>query len=303
MRRGFNRNRGRRTYDRMSGRYGGSSAHRGRINKVRVAGAIACLVLAIALVVLLIINLSSPGTAESDSGSTLIDVLSVTPTPAGMLVAPTPTPVPTPSPTPEHRKKAVALTFDDGPSRDNTPGLLDTLKEYGVHATFFVLGNRLEVDADILNREIEEGHEVGNHSWDHPQLSKLSMKEVNKQLDKTKNLAKKLTDGYEISIVRPPYGAISDEMRNELQYPMIFWSVDSLDWKYRDVDKDFAEVKKQVHDGAIILMHDIHAESCAAAKKIIPWLLEHDYDVLSVSELMERNGIDMKNGKVYASAE
>ena len=68
-------------------------------------------------------------------------------------------------------------------------------------------------------------------------------------------------------------------------------------------EKDFREVKKEVDDGAIILMHDIHPESCEAAKKIIPWLLEHDYDVLSVSELMERNGIDMKNGKVYASAQ
>ena len=299
----MSRNSGRRSYERRYRSGNGRPVRRGRINKVRVAGAIACLVLAIVLILLLVFDVTFfKGGGDDDGNTTLIDSISMTATPE---VAPTPvpTPVPTPEPTPKHRKKAVALTFDDGPSRENTPGLLDTLKEYGVHVTFFVLGNRLEIDKDILNREIEEGHEVGNHSWDHAQLSKLSMDAVDRQLEKTRKLAKRLTDGYNISIVRPPYGAISDEMRENLNYPMIFWSVDTLDWKYRDVDKDFASVKKQVSDGAIILMHDIHKESCEAAKKIIPWLLDHDYDVLSVSELMERKGVDMKNGKVYASAE
>ena len=296
-------NRGRRSYDRHYNNRsrGGRPVRRGRINKVRVAGAVACLVLAIVLILLLVFDVSFfKGGSDDEGNTTLIETIAASPTP--IAATPSPTPVPTPEPTPEHRKKAVALTFDDGPSRDNTPGLLDTLKEYGVHVTFFVLGNRLEIDQDILNREIEEGHEIGNHSWDHPQLSKMSMDSVNRQIERTRKLAKKLTDGYNISIVRPPYGAISDEMRANLKYPMIFWSVDSLDWKYRDVDKDFASVKKQVTDGAIILMHDIHKESCEAAKKIIPWLLDHDYDVLSVSELMDRYGVDMKNGKVYSSA-
>ena len=229
----------------------------------------------------------------------------------------TPVPVQTPEPTPETQKKAVALTFDDGPKSieedkgiKGTNGLLDTLKKYGAHATFFVQGYRCEINKEILKREIEEGHEIGNHSWDHPQLSKLSMDEVNKQLDRTSKLVKELTDGYEIKLVRPPYGAVSQAMRKHLKHPMIIWSVDTLDWK--DISKYSAKekeqqilkaVKKEVSDGAIILMHDIHETSCEAAKLVVPWLIDHGYDVLTVSELMERKGINMKNGKVYASAE
>ena len=170
------------------------------------------------------------------------------------------TPDPTPEPTPEQRKYAVALTFDDGPKSTEedkdikgTPALLDTLKKYDAHATFFVVGNRCEIDADILKREIDEGHEIGNHSWNHPQLGKLSMSEVNKQLDDTTDIVKELT-GYTISLVRPPYGSVSDEMRKQLKYPMIIWDVDTLDWKINTEDltleqkqkKIFKNVKKEV---------------------------------------------------------
>ena len=105
--------------------------------------------------------------------------------------------------------------------------------------------------------------------------------------------------GYDIKIVRPPYGAISQKMRDKLKFPMIFWSVDSLDWKFMNAKKILKEVKKEVYDGGIILMHDIHAPTAESLKTVIPWLLDNGYDVVTVSELMKRKGIKMKKGKVY----
>lgn len=204
------------------------------------------------------------------------------------------------TPTPAPKSKAVAITFDDGPSTVNTPKILEVLKKYNVKATFFVLGNRVEKGKDLIRQEIEMGCEIANHSWDHSNLSKMSMKKVNKQYDRTAKLVKEVA-GYDIQLLRPPYGAISDKMRKKLKHPMILWSIDTLDWKYHNGKKEFRVVKKNVSDGDIILMHDIHAETADGLEKIIPWLIEQDYEFLTVSELMERKGIKLKNGKVYAS--
>lgn len=206
---------------------------------------------------------------------------------------------PTPEPTQAPRDKAVALTFDDGPSRDNTGTILEVLKTYGAHATFFVLGNRARVDGDILQMELEAGCEIGSHSWDHPQLSELPWPKVKKQVKSTDDIVKKLTGGYRIKLLRPPYGAISDKMRKKMKKPMILWSLDTLDWKYRNAKKVFRKVKKEVKDGDIILMHDIHAETAEAVKQVVPWLLEQGYDILTVSELAERNGKAFEAGKAY----
>ena len=91
-------------------------------------------------------------------------------------------------------------------------------------------------------------------------------------------------------------------MRKKLKMPMILWSVDSLDWKSRDAKKVFKKIKKEVSDGDIILVHDIHGSTAEAMKKVVPWLVKNDYDILSVSELMERTGIKLKDGVAYGSA-
>lgn len=205
------------------------------------------------------------------------------------------------APTPAPRAKAVALTFDDGPSTVNTPKILDLLEQYQAHATFFILGNRAAAGGDVLKREVMLGCEIASHSWDHANLSKLKMKAVNKQHKKTINLVKKLT-GYEIQLTRPPYGAISKTMRKKLKMPMILWSLDTLDWKSKDADKVYKKLTKNVQDGDIILLHDIHPSTAEAMKKIIPWLQENGYDILTVSELMERKGKKLKNGIAYGSA-
>lgn len=205
------------------------------------------------------------------------------------------------SPTPKPKSKAVALTFDDGPSTVNTPKVLETLKKYNAHATFFVVGNRVAAGADVLKQAVAQGNEIGNHSWDHSNLSLKNMKFVNSQYDRTAKLVQKLS-GFKITFLRPPYGAISDRMRKKLKHPMILWNEDTLDWKTRNAKSVFKYIKKNVSDGDIILMHDIHPSTAEALKKVVPWLVKQDYDLLTVSELMKRKGIKMKNGKAYGSA-
>lgn len=209
---------------------------------------------------------------------------------------------PTPPPTPVPKDKAVALTFDDGPSRDNDGKIIETLQANGAHATFFVLGNRARVDGDIMQMITGAGCEIASHSWDHPQLSKIKWEKVKSQLKRTDDIVAKLLNGYQITLLRPPYGSISKTMRKKIDKPMILWSLDTLDWKTRNAKKIFNRVKKEVKDGDIILMHDIHPETAEALTKIVPWLSEQGYDMLTVSELMERKGKKLEAGKAYLDA-
>ena len=206
---------------------------------------------------------------------------------------------PTPTPAPVIRDKAVALTFDDGPSRANDGRIVETLQKYGAHATFFVLGDRARVDGDILQMYLAAGCEIGSHSWNHPQLSKMKWDEIERQLSKTNKTVSKLTGGYQIQLLRPHYGSISNTMRKKLDMPMILWSLDTLDWKTRNTKKIFREVRKEVKDGDIILMHDIYSTTADAVEKVVPWLQNKGYDILTVSELMERKGKNIEGGSAY----
>ena len=203
-----------------------------------------------------------------------------------------------PTPVPKIRSKAVALSFDDGPSTVNTPKVLALLKQYQAHATFFVVGSRVKEGAEVLKQEVAQGCEIGNHTWDHANLAKLSMEKVNMQYDKTADLVKKMV-GYDITLLRPPYGAISEKMRKKLKHPMVLWNTDTLDWKSKNTKAIMKEIKKNVKDGGIILMHDIHPTTVEALKKVLPWLVKNDYDILTVSELAKRKGAVMHNGKAY----
>lgn len=217
---------------------------------------------------------------------------------AEIAAVPTLVPQAVPTPEPKPRSKAVALTFDDGPSTENTPKVLELLKQYNAHATFFVVGTRVATGTEVLKQEVAQGCEIANHSWNHADMSKLSMKKVNWQYDKTAQLVKKLV-GYDITLLRPPYGAISQKMRDKLKHPMILWNVDTLDWKSKNPKSILKEVKKNVKDGDIILMHDIHPTTAEALKTVLPWLVKNDYDILTVSELAARKNAPLHNGKAY----
>ena len=195
------------------------------------------------------------------------------------------------------KKPMIALTFDDGPGK-RTEELLDVLEEYHAHATFFVLGDKVDRYEDAIRKMQKIGCEVGNHSYDHEDLSKLKKKGLNKQIDTTNKLIKDLT-GVSTMLVRPPYGAISDTMKKQLDQPMILWNIDTLDWKTRNSEKTIDAVMKDVKDGDIVLLHDIHSETIDAAVELIPMLLEEGYQLVTVSEMAAVKGISLEAGERY----
>ena len=185
----------------------------------------------------------------------------------------------------EKNKKVVALTFDDGPDGNTTPQALDILAKYKIKATFFVQGKNIAGNESILKRMQSEGHEVGNHSWNHPVLTKLSLEDAKKQLTDTEDAITKVL-GKSSKLMRPPYGAISDDIRNSLDLRFIMWDVDSLDWKSKNEAAILTEIQHQTSDGAIILMHDIHQSSVNSLPKVIEYLQEQGYSFVTVSELL-----------------
>ena len=185
----------------------------------------------------------------------------------------------------EKNKKVVALTFDDGPDGNTTPQALDILAKYKIKATFFVQGKNIAGNESILKRMQSEGHEVGNHSWNHPILTKLSLEDAKKQLTDTEDAITKVL-GKSSKLMRPPYGAISDDIRNSLDLRFIMWDVDSLDWKSKNEAAILTEIQHQTSDGAIILMHDIHQPSVNSLPKVIEYLQGQGYSFVTVSELL-----------------
>ena len=182
-------------------------------------------------------------------------------------------------------RKVVALTFDDGPNPATTNQALDTLSKYGIKATFFVLGKNVSGNEEILKRMKSDGHVIGNHSWSHPVLSKLSLDEAKKQITDTEDALTKVL-GSSSKLMRPPYGAITDDIRNSLDLSFIMWDVDSLDWKSKNEASILTEIQRQVKNGSIILMHDIHVETVNALPKVIDYLKEQGYEFVTVPEML-----------------
>ena len=182
-------------------------------------------------------------------------------------------------------KKVVALTFDDGPNPTTTTQALDTLAKYGVKATFFVLGKNIAGNENLLKRMKSEGHVVGNHSWSHPVLSQLSLEDAKKQITDTEDLLTQVL-GSSSKLMRPPYGAITDDIRNGLDLSFIMWDVDSLDWKSKNETAILTEIQRQVRNGSIILMHDIHGPSVNSLPSVIEYLKGEGYTFVTVPELL-----------------
>ena len=194
-------------------------------------------------------------------------------------------------------KPMVALTFDDGPG-ERTGELLDQLEKYNAHATFFMQGKNIPGKEDFVKKMKEIGCELGNHSYDHPQLTKLSADKIANQIGTTNNLIQQAA-GSTATVMRPPYGAINDTVRSSVGLPMILWSIDTLDWKTRNAQSSIDTVMNDVQDGDVILMHDIHTESIDAALVLIPKLEEAGYQLVTVSEMAKAKGVALQNGEKY----
>lgn len=183
----------------------------------------------------------------------------------------------------------VALTFDDGPHGENTPRLLDMLKARHIKATFFVVGQCAQEFPQIMKRIVAEGHEVANHSWSHPQLTKMAEGSVTEQLQKTHDVILQTT-GVAPKVLRPPYGAFTANQRSwanaKWGYKTILWDVDPLDWKVRNAEHVKTEILRHTVAGSIILSHDIHKSTVDAMPDVIDGLIGRGFQFVTVSELV-----------------
>lgn len=182
-------------------------------------------------------------------------------------------------------KPTIALTFDDGPSK-YTKEIVKLLNEYDANATFFILGNKVENYYDTLAYVLESGNELGNHSYNHKKLTKLSSKELHNQIELTNEVVKKTLD-YDIHLFRPTYGATSNSLKSNVNMEIVLWNVDTEDWKLRDSKKIYEKAIHDIKDGKIILMHDIYKSTLDALKRILPELKKQGYQIVTVSELKE----------------
>ncbi len=192
----------------------------------------------------------------------------------------------------------VALTFDDGPRGATTGPLLDGLALREVPATFFLVGERIQGNEELIRRMALDGHQIGVHTYGHVILKSLSRQDFDLQVGKTRAL---LTDvlGEGEFWLRPPYGMID---RTDAQWagsPLVLWSVDPEDWKDSDVDRIVAAVLEHVGDGDIILMHDIFHSSVDAALRVVDALLSQGYCFVTVEQLMEERQLTPENGVQY----
>ena len=194
---------------------------------------------------------------------------------------------------PSQHKTRIAFTFDDGPG-EYTDELLDCLEENNAHATFFMLGQNVGSWESTVQRMADIGCEIGSHSWDHPNLYDLSMDSVAKEFSDTDAALEKAC-GQKASVARAPYGNWSDDIISTVGKPFFTWSLDSMDWSYLDVNKDYdAVMNGDLTDGSIILMHDIHEPSVKAAIKMIPELVQKGYKLMTVSELAAAKGVTLQ---------
>ncbi len=181
--------------------------------------------------------------------------------------------------------KKVALTFDDGPNECYTEELLDGLAVRGVKATFFLIGKKVEQNPEIVKRIYEEGHLLGNHSYDHVNLSEMSEKDACEQINKTNDAIKQIT-GTAPEYLRPPFGSYKKNLDAEMDMIEVLWDVDPRDWSIKNTGKVVNRVVTKVEDNDIILLHDEYATSIAAAMEIIDILQGQGYEFVTVDELL-----------------
>lgn len=235
-----------------------------------------------------------------------------TPTPTET-PTPTATPEPTASPTPEGTitlstgrtvdttKPMVALTFDDGPYPRISNEIMRVFMENDSRCTFFIACSRLYSYWETMVLMDTNGFEVGNHTINHKQLTKLTADEIVSEIKG----ANDMINSYGVEgtkLVRPPYGDRNETVCANAGAPLIVWSVDSRDWESLDKDKVIAEVIGKVKDGDIVLMHELYDSTLEAVKYIVPELVSEGFQLLTVSEMFEAKGIELEAGKVYSCA-
>jgi len=243
---------------------------------------------------------TEPSTTSEPITSTTIDTTN--PTVATIEPAETNPPIeksdlPAPTPTP-----MVALTFDDGPSR-HTDSILDTLAQHDGKATFFVVGNRVETYRNTIERAVNLGNEIANHTQTHPRLTSQTDSQIKNEIQSASAAITSIV-GNSPFIYRPPFGATDERVLNlsaELGYGIVKWTIDPLDWRDRDADIIYNRIMSQVEDGSVIVLHDIHLTTAQAMERVIPSLVEQGFQLVTVSELLEHRYGGLAAGNVFGS--
>jgi len=183
----------------------------------------------------------------------------------------------------------IAMTFDDGPSATLTPKLLDILAAHQIKATFFVIGENVAEHPEIIARAAREGHEIGNHSWSHPNFGKMSDDGVRSQLQRTDDAIKSAT-GSRPTLLRPPYGSITARekrwIHDQFGYQIILWDVDPYDWKRPGPSVVRNRILKETRPGSIVLSHDIHPGTIEAMPSTFDALEAKGFKFVTISELI-----------------
>ena len=183
----------------------------------------------------------------------------------------------------------IAMTFDDGPSATLTPKLLDILATHRIKATFFVIGENVAEHPEIVARAAREGHEIGNHSWSHPNFGKMSDDGVRSQLQRTDDAIKSAI-GSRPTLLRPPYGSITARekrwIHDQFGYEIILWDVDPYDWKRPGPPVVRNRILKETRPGSIVLSHDIHPGTIEAMPSTFDALEAKGFKFVTISELI-----------------
>ena len=197
-------------------------------------------------------------------------------------------------------KKYIAFTFDDGPNRNNTNDIVNYLNDNKMKATFFMVGNLMANNPDIVKNVYDNNMEIGSHSWQHNNLRRQKIATIAEEMIKTDETYKNIT-GETITLMRPPYGAINNEVRDTFDYVYITWNVDTLDWKYKDPDRLYDYVTNNVNDGDIVLMHDLQDTTKVGIERILPELYVRGYRIVTVSELAKIKEKTLETKTIYRS--
>lgn len=203
----------------------------------------------------------------------------------------------------ERKTKTIALTFDDGPKSGVTDWLLEELDKRNVKATFFLIGNQVELDDNdvIVRRMYEDGHQIGCHTYSHVQMTLLSETEQKNEILEWYDTVSEIIGDFSYCI-RPPYGSVNNNLCTCLDIPIILWSVDTRDWTGKQAADIADYIVSEAEDGDIILLHDIFEESVHGAVAAVDRLRELGYDFVTVDELLVKKGITEEGGKVYRKA-
>lgn len=193
----------------------------------------------------------------------------------------------------------VAFTFDDGPNY-NTKKLIDVLNKHRVHASFFVVGSNVKSHTRIIKYMKESGMDIGNHTYNHKELTKYKKNIIKNEIELTNNAIYEVTSSYP-KFLRPPYGSINKKVKEvSNNMPMIIWNLDTLDWKCHNSEYIVKKILNNIDDGDIILMHSIYSATINAVDIVIPKLKDIGYEVVSVSELFYYKDKTYQNGLVYS---